>query len=103
MIAVHMIKRWHVFLDLLKFLLFFFSGYCVVTFATDVPKMWEVHTAMEDLFVDEEFEGASYVLDPSYYTLYTPFRAVHTPMYTRDACIYIIYTPNAPLNALYTP
>ena len=61
MIAVHMIKRWHVFLDLLKFLLFFFSGYCVVTFATDVPKMWEVHTAMEDLFVDEEFEGASYV------------------------------------------
>ena len=60
MIAVHMIKRWHVFLDLLKFLLFFFSGYCVVTFATDVPKMWEVHTAMEDLFVDEEFEGASY-------------------------------------------
>ena len=26
-------------------------------------------------------------------TLYTPFIAVHTPMYTRYACIYIIYTP----------
>ena len=36
-------------------------------------------------------------------TLYTPFRAVYAPMYTRYACIYIIYTPNAPLNTLYTP
>ena len=35
----------------------------------------------------------AYVLDPSYYTLYTPFRAVHTPMCTRYACIYTIYTP----------
>ena len=49
----------------------------------------------------------AYVLDPSYYTLYTPFRAVHTPMYTRYACIYTIYTPyihpNTPLNTPYTP
>ena len=28
-----------------------------------------------------------------WYTLYTPFRAVYAPMYTRYACIYIIYTP----------
>ena len=41
--------------------------------------------------------GAAYVLDPSYYTLYTPFRAVHTPMYTRYACIYTLNTP------LHTP
>ena len=33
-----------------------------------------------------------YVPDSSYYTLYSPFRAVHTPVYTRYACIYIVYT-----------
>ena len=27
------------------------------------------------------------------YTLYTPFIAVHTPMYTRYTCIYTLYTP----------
>ena len=48
----------------------------------------------------------SYV-NPSYYTLYTPFIhplytfiAVHTPMYTRYTCIHTIYTPNTPLNTL---
>ena len=59
-----------------------------------------------------------YVTNLSYYTLYTPFIhlyiAVHTPMYTRYACIYTIYTPyihhiytihtpNTPLNTPYTP
>ena len=37
------------------------------------------------------------------YTLYTPFIAVHTPIYTRYICIYTIHTPNTPLNALNTP
>ena len=48
-----------------------------------------------------------YVTKPSYYTLFTPFRAVHTPMYTRYThvytCIYTIHTPNTPLNTLNTP
>ena len=52
----------------------------------------------------------AYVLDPSYYTLYTPFRAVHgrTYTYVHPLCMYIhhihtIYTPNTPLNTPYTP
>ena len=32
-------------------------------------------------------EAGKYV-NPSYYTLYTPFTAVHAPMYTRYTCIY---------------
>ena len=48
-----------------------------------------------------------YVLDPSYYTLYTsllhPLFAVHAPTYTRYTCIYTMYTPNAPLNTPNTP
>ena len=49
-----------------------------------------------------------YVLDSSYYeytlyTLYTPFIAVQTPMYTRYTCIYVIYTPYIDLTHLYTP
>ena len=56
-------------------------------------------TSVQETFI------RSYVLDPSWYTFYTPFRAVYAPMYTHYTCIYIIYTPrihtpNTPLNTL---
>ena len=67
--------------------------------ASGKPIHYSPYTGVQEdgvLSSDQGFWDAyrtTYGTKPSLYTLYTPFRAVHTPMYTRYTCIYNhIYT-----------
>ena len=70
-----------------------------------------VTMTVDSRFMVSSFEGTSEnrVL-ASYYTLYTPCIHLYCrictyvhPLYMFSRHIYIIYTPNTPLNTLYTP